>query len=1146
MKKTFFGSMKIMALLLVAAAGLMTSCEDKHDEDPLGRKELVITATIEDFNSRATDTAFEEGDAIGLHLVTSTKLHLNNSKFTYSGGKFTSSKPRYWHEDDNEVAQIIAYSPYYVKGTFSEVNGYSVEVKADQSTEAAYKSTDLMIAQVSAAPTKNAINLPFKHMLAKMVLVIDNPNNEKITSISVSNLSDVATYKYDEQRIVASNTKTNVTPASVTINGKQCYVLIVAPQVVKDSMVAIVAESGKQFYFPATETTFESGKAYTATLSLANETHSAQFTPTISDWTVENDNMVFERTDNDVIINDNYTIDDVDPNFDWALTSTLPELVSDNTDDIVVVVNTNGTALKAGDALYAHTGVITSQSTGDGDWKYVKHDWGTNAADCKLTHVGNGIYAMVIPYGARAFYGVPAGEEILKLAFVFRGANGSPEIKNNGNDIFVELVNANELAVQIMSPENGSLYKIGDKVTVKVVAQNAVSLSLELNGVEVQSSNGSEILYNYTFADNCDAVFGATATNDKGEVCYDMVSIAALGATQSSSRPAGVKDGVTVSGSEATFVLYAPGKQQVVLLGDFNNYAPSNAYMMHKDGDYFWKTVSGLEAETEYGYQFLVDGTIKVGDPYCEKILDPWNDSWINYAWVNEQKVPKAVPVYPDLKPFPTETSDIVSVFTASTKKYNWSVTDFKRPNRHSLVIYELLLRDFTEEGTLAAAIDKLDYLDKLGVNAIELLPIQEFDGNDSWGYNPCFYFAPDKIYGPKDEYKRFVDECHKRGIAVILDVVFNHTTGQFPWAKMWWDSVTNKTASNNPFFNVDAPHDWSVYHDLRHDYPKTRSYIKEVLAFWLKEYNIDGYRFDLTKGIVQNPSNKDAGGYSAQRIGWLKEYADAIRAAENGDDAYIIFEHFCDTSEENELASHKGIMLWRNANEASMESGMGWSGKDNFSHISAYGRVGFAESHDEERVAYKMKEFGQTPLKTGFVSQNAVNQLTGLYALTYLSPYTKMMWQFGELAYDYSINMNDKGVLGSSDEYRTHRKPIPWKLGYDKDANRMALYENLGKIISFRTENAQIFSSDAGDKERTTWNVGGSSMGGKTLVLSNSYGGVIVVANQSTKQATTNVSVPQTGEWTNLITGQKVTLGSSYSVTLNAHEYIVLGRVNK
>ena len=1149
MKKQFFSTMKIMSAALLAAAALMTSCEQGPEED-LGNT-IKIKATIENFEATGgvADGSFEEGDAIGLHIITPSKLHLNNSKFTYSDGKFGSSQPRYWHGEAEVEAELIAYSPYWSKGAYSADNGYSMSLNTDQSTKQAYKASDLMFAYATSKPTNKEVELPFKHILSKMEMVIENPKNETIESITVSNLSNVVTYKYATKSVVPSNTKSDFIPAAVTMGDKSAYVLIVAPQTVSGSVISINTTSGKLFRYEIAETTFESGKAYGSTLSLANESLKGTFTPSVTDWVTENDGaMEFERIENDIIIQDNPSIDDVDPTLAWPLISTLPSLVApDTTSDVVVVLNTEGTDVTSKDVLYAHTGVITSNSTSGDDWKYVKHAWDEDAADCRLTHIGGSIFALLIPGGPREFYGVPEGEELKQLAFVFRTSGGTKEVKNNGQDIYVDLVDASEFVVKFVSPSHGEIVAMGDVVSVRAAAQNAKSISLMLNGSEVATSNYSQISYDHTVSEVGDLVFEAVATDANGATASASVTVAALGATENMARPAGVKEGVTINGSEATVVLYAPGKNQVILLGDFNGFAPSNEYMMKRDGDYFWTTVSNLKPNTEYAYQFLVDGTIRVGEQYSEKVLDPWNDSWINYYYddATQSKLPKPVPVYPDLKEYPANTTDIVSVFETNEVEYSWNITNFDRPTQNSLVIYELLVRDFTEEGTIAAVIDRLDYLDALGVNAIELLPIQEFDGNDSWGYNPCFYFAPDKAYGTKEDYKRFVDECHKRGIAVILDVVFNHTTGQFPWAKMWWDQSKNKTASNNPFFNVDAPHNWSVYHDLNHTYHKTRSYIKDVLRFWLKEYNIDGYRFDLTKGIVQNPGNYDASGYSQQRIDWLKEYADAIREAEGGSDAYIIFEHFCDKSEEDVLAAHRGIMLWRNANNASCQSGMGYGSDSDFSSISAYGRVGFAESHDEERVAYKIKAYGASNLKDNFPSANVTTQLTGLYAVEFLSPYPKMLWQFGELAYDYSIDMNDKGQLGNGDQYRTHRKPIPWKLGYDKDVNRTALYENLCKIISFRTENPQIFSSDSGDNHRKTWNVGGGSMGGKTLVLSNSYGGVIAIANLSANSATTTVSVPQSGEWTNILTGKKENLGSSYTVTLGAHQCVVLGRVN-
>jgi 1,4-alpha-glucan branching enzyme len=429
-----------------------------------------------------------------------------------------------------------------------------------------------------------------------------------------------------------------------------------------------------------------------------------------------------------------------------------------------------------------------------------------------------------------------------------------------------------------------------------------------------------------------------------------------------------------------------------------------------------------------------------------------------------------------------------------------------------------LLIRDFTEQGSIDAVTAKLDYLETLGVNAIELMPIQEFDGNDSWGYNPCFYFATDKAYGTDEAYKRFIDECHKRDIAVIVDVVFNHATGQHPYAKMWWDAGANKTSSDNPFFNVDAPHNWSVFHDFNHTYAETVNYIDEVLEYWLEEYNIDGFRFDLTKGFVQTPSNYDAGDYSAQRVGILKHYAETIRAVD--EDAYIIFEHFCAQKEEDELYNSVGALCWNNnQRNGYKQTVLGYTGSS-FSDFKK-GRVNNIETHDEERIAYDAVKYGQSWVKSDWAVIS--KRLQAVYAFHFLTPYPKMMWQFGELGYDVSIEENG----------RTGKKPVRWN--YYEDANRKALYDAMSKVISWRTDNEEYYGQD--NLTVHTWSVGDAQMGGKTLVMDK----VIVVANFNNAQSTTSVNVPSAGEWTNLMTGEKVQLGASHSFTLAANDYIVL-----
>ena len=594
---------------------------------------------------------------------------------------------------------------------------------------------------------------------------------------------------------------------------------------------------------------------------------------------------------------------------EYPLISTDPAFVTEAmTEDITVILNTAGTAADGFTGeLYAHTGVLTTASTSNGDWKYVLSDWGQNIPECKLVSKGDNIWHYTIKGGVHAWYGVPENEKVTHIAFVFRSADCSIEVKDNGSDIFVEMATEG-LSVKILSPAHGAILQVGEEYTVQVQQQAATNVKLYKNDTVVADTGNATIAYTYAPTEPEDVVFKAVAT-DGVDTVEQSISVSVLGETETATRPMTAYNGVIINGNEATFCLFAPGKKSVVLLGDFNDYAPSNAYMMKKDGDYFWITVSGLDEGVEYGYQYLVDGAIKIGDPYATKILDPWNDKWIDAS------------VYPNLKAYPAEyTSDIVSVFELNPAEFTWTATSYERPAENSLAIYELLVRDFTEEGSINAVTAKLDYLETLGVNAIELMPIQEFDGNDSWGYNPCFFFAADKAYGTEEAYKTFIDECHKRGIAVILDVVFNHATGQFPYAKMWWDGGANKTASNNPFFNVDAPHNWSVFHDFNHTYHYTVEYIDDVLEYWMKEYNVDGFRFDLTKGFVQNPGNYDASGYSAQRIGILKHYAETIRAVDQ--DAYIIFEHFCDQSEETELYNSVGALCWNNNQQGGYMAG--------------------------------------------------------------------------------------------------------------------------------------------------------------------------------------------------------------------------------
>jgi 1,4-alpha-glucan branching enzyme len=583
-------------------------------------------------------------------------------------------------------------------------------------------------------------------------------------------------------------------------------------------------------------------------------------------------------------------------------------------------------------------------------------------------------------------------------------------------------------------------------------------------------------------------------------------------------RPAGISEGVNyINDTSVSFLIYAPQKKHIHLLGDFNEWKESNDYQLYKDGDYWWYTLSGLEKGKEYGFQYLIDNSFRIADAYTEKILDPRFDQYIPAS------------VYPNLKPYPSGlTEGIVSTFSTARSSYNWKTPRYTLVPKEELLIYELLVRDFTTEGTIKALQDKLDYLQALGVNAIELMPVQEFDGNDSWGYNPCFFFAADKAYGTPDAYKAFIDEAHSRGIAIIFDLVLNHATGQHPFAQLYWEG--NATASTNPWFNRSAPHPYSVFHDFNHEFNGTRDFFKRVLAYWINEYKADGFRFDLSKGLTQRVSTEaTAGLYDASRIAILKDYNDHIRSIKP--DAYVILEHFCDNREELELAE-AGMMLWNNLNEAYCESIMGWkNSRNDLSHGSATQRgwtipalITYAESHDEERTAYKAKTWGNWDLP-GRLDLRMKREALGA-AFLLCTPGPKMIWQFGEWGYDISIDENG----------RTGRKPVLWE--YAAVPERQALHATYALLLHLRAANPSLFVSPAQLRMQTTsadWEKG------RAIRLREGDQQLVLLGNFVETPLDMPAGFTATGAWKEWVSGETLTVTEADMnrlITLAPHSF--------
>ena len=503
--------------------------------------------------------------------------------------------------------------------------------------------------------------------------------------------------------------------------------------------------------------------------------------------------------------------------------------------------------------VYVHVGVITNLSTGPSDWKYVKFTWATTVAAAQATSLGNNRYQYIIN-NPRIFFGVPAGETILKITFLLRnGAGTSVQRNSDGSDMYVPIF-TNALAGKYLEPFHEPRFIptvepinkfVGDRVKVSYLTNSLADLTLYFNGAPINAVTSSNSIIDSPLiaaSGNQQIVAKAVA----GAVTItDTINFFVAPPTNILPQPAGTVDGINYEPGDTsvTFVLYAPAKARVTAIGDFNNWVETSTYVMNKtpDGLRHWIRITGLTPGTEYGYQYLVEGTLRIPDPYAQKILDQPNDPFITAA------------TYPNLKPYPNgKTTGLVGVIQTAEPAYTWQINNFSRPDKRGIVIYEMLLRDFVAAHDWKTLKDTLGYLKNLGVNAIELMPLNEFEGNISWGYNTSFYFAPDKYYGPKNRLKELIDECHKQGIAVIMDIALNHSFGQSPMVQLYFDGSTGRPAANNPWFNPTARHAFNVGYDMNHESLATRYFVSRVVEHWLKEYKIDGFRFDLSKGFTQ------------------------------------------------------------------------------------------------------------------------------------------------------------------------------------------------------------------------------------------------------------------------------------------------------
>ena len=757
--------------------------------------------------------------------------------------------------------------------------------------------------------------------------------------------------------------------------------------------------------------------------------------------------------------------------------------------------------------VYMHSGVGTDTNAFDTS---VVGNWGLDDGVGEMTlNSSNNLWE--ITFVPKTYYNLTDAQaaSVTKMGIVFRNANGSQELKDNSCNDFI--FNVGSFQLTLNSPSTATtVLNSGESLSINASASLTASFVLKANGTIVNQNSGLTYTFSPTIAQN--TTFLLEATNN-GETKSTTFQVVVKPTVTEAAVPSEMKDGINLNLSDttkATLVFYAPEKEFVHLIGNFNNWELNDTYLLKKDSsnNRFWIELTGLTAQTDYTYQYIIDADLRVADPYSTVILSEYNDQYINAT------------TYPNLPNYPSgKTNHAVTLLRTGDIAYNWQVTNFQKPAKTDLVIYELLIRDFDELHSFNAVKDRLDYLQDLGINAIEFMPVMEFDGNESWGYNPSFHMALDKYYGNTKAFKQLVDECHRRGMAVIIDVAFNHASGQNPYYRMYntdnggYDGQAN---ADSPFFNPIARHSYSVFNDFNHSKQATQDYVKRVSQYWIDEYKIDGFRWDLTKGFTQNCTGSDSctNAYQQDRVTVLKEYADYQWNIDPN--FYVIFEHLGGNTEETEwvnyrLSEGKGIMLWGNHNSQYNQATMGYGASSDFSWISYKNRgwsvpanVSYMESHDEERLMYKNLQFGNS---SG--SYNVKNLATALDrqkiggAFYFTIPGPKMIWQFGELGYDISIDQN--GRIGN--------KPILWN--YFDNQERKNLYNTWSKIIELKLK-YDIFETE--DFSLDVANTNGLKKIHLTNPSATDIQNIVVIGNFGVTTQSINPLFQKAGTWYDLL----------------------------
>lgn len=472
------------------------------------------------------------------------------------------------------------------------------------------------------------------------------------------------------------------------------------------------------------------------------------------------------------------------------------------------------------------------------------------------------------------------------------------------------------------------------------------------------------------------------------------------------------------------FELLAPYNESVTLIGSWNKWQPT---AMKRDDKGVWRVDVALEdGDYEYRFEVISKSYFAAGEKVS--VADP---KAIQYTLDSHENSVVRV----------RDGKRVIST-------YEWQHDDKPLPSNDQLIIYELHVADFRggagdphqKPGNFETLIEKLDYLADLGINAIELMPVNEFPGQHSWGYAQRSIYAVENSYGTPEDLSHLVDECHARGIRVIHDAVYNHMEMEAPLTKIdysYWFYEQNPDAGElqfGPKFNYE-------HCDENLNAFPARDHVVNAMKMWIREFHMDGIRFDCTRAI--------------KYFDLLNWFSDEAHKEEGAKPFYTIAEHI---PQDGSIAGPDGPMdaAWHDNYFRQLNTtvlGVTYQGREPFNSdevlrlmdvkqdgfASPYNTIHYLTNHDEERTIYLLGSAANT------FDDSAFRRVKLGATLLLTSPGVPMLWMGEE--------------FGQATNKALDPRPLQWGL-LEQERNQ-GLFQHYKHLIHLRKNNPALYSEN-------------------------------------------------------------------------------------